>query len=114
MYANNTDISNPNYFEYDVAPVFGSTCPTITSTQRTQVKLLQEIGTGDSLCFLVYFCRDTRYGVFLMCLELPTDITSLLLTVDLILTSLFGFFTPIPTLQAINQTDCVFLNTCPP
>lgn len=109
----NCDTSGTEYYECDLTPITDGVA-NLPSTQRNKIKLAGNIGTGDALCLLYSYCRDTEEGFYLLCREPPKFLLRLLLQVIELLTTLLNGIIGVPTLKLVSQSGCIFTNTCPP
>lgn len=108
MQIDNFVSSNATNYQYNITPRTPN-CGTITPTESASMKLVAKSGTGDGLCLVISICRASRHGLLVMCRQKnPTTALDMILKILVKLISILI----LPQLNAVNQFDCIFGNTC--
>ncbi len=110
----NFDSSNQQYLEHNITPTNGQ-CPRLQTTEKVNKKLVASIrGTSaepDQFCLLAYICHPSRNGLLVLCRQEATGSTWIAIG-ELLVNLLSSLNIVIPSLKQVNQSDCIFHNTC--
>lgn len=104
----NFDSSNPEYYQHDITPV--SQCSYLQSREKVSKKLVAAKQSGLNLCLFIFICHPSRNGILVACRQQPK--LPLWIEIGKIMTRLLNLVEPIPILKTVNQSNCIFGNSC--
>lgn len=104
----NFNSSNPDYYQHDITPL--NACTHLKSAEKVRTKLVASAGTGMDLCLIIYSCHNSRNGLFILCRQQPTKVSQRIEVGEIILSLLNKSM--LYDLKKVNQSNCIFGNTC--